>query len=642
MGRGRRDMAPSPERIGAVSFESGPGKYSRDLAVLSEARGGMIEQGDGAIGVGAPMNQDSGRAQASRDDARLVIACPQCGHSYRVPPRILGKRVVCKQCRHQWRSGDAPASNGRGLSGSTVGDSDSGRAVLADDLPPLAGSSNSSTIIDMSWAGRMLGRYRVISLLGQGGMGSVWRAHDDTLRRDVALKILTPPRQQNGQTFAVDLFMQEARAVAKLQHPAVVSIFEVADDAGQCFLALELMEGGTLKEYIERKGPISATSLFQSMIGPAKALDLAHKRGIIHRDIKPGNLMFDDHGHLKLMDFGLADVAHEEISSRLRHRAVGSLGWVAPETARGKPTTAASDIYSLGLVLLYALTGKQWLFAQTRSKLLELHQSPPPLELDGIPGLTLDQEAVLRRCLAIEPAERYASAGELAAALSACAEEKPLPMLPAPTSALVERGGMSSGAWVGIGAGVGVALVALVLFLTLGRGGTTNIPETIADRTGPAPEIPATPARPANVRPIDEPSPPKTIPAAGRGQTGVSAPPRTGAARPSPGETGPPAVPARAVAPAEEEDRPSEVDTGRDPSPASGSNDRRAWVDVITDRVPPFVASRSSPYYHLPTCSGGRKIMMKNYQEFDSRTQAEAAGKKPCRYCHPDQPQSGG
>ncbi|MEE8385853.1 MAG: serine/threonine-protein kinase, partial [Dehalococcoidia bacterium] len=282
-------------------------------------------------------------------------------------------------------------------------------------------------MIDKSWAGRTLGRYQVLSVLGHGGMAAVWRAHDETLRRDAALKILHRRGDQggNGGTLNADLFMQEAQAIAKLQHPAVVTIFEVGREADQVFLALELMEGGTLKEYVERYGCIPPRELWALMVGPARALALAHRRGIIHRDIKPTNLMFDDHGHLKLMDFGLADVAQEVASERLRGKTVGSMGWIAPETARAEPTTAASDIYSIGLAILYALSGRPWLHAPSRGELMALHRDPPSLDLSRIKGMTPRGEAILRTCLAVEPTDRYLTAGRLADALQQCADEDP-------------------------------------------------------------------------------------------------------------------------------------------------------------------------------------------------------------------------
>ena len=372
------------------------------------------------------MAQGSEQGQSASPQRRVCVACPNCRQGYRISARLLGRRLICRHCHHEWRAQEVDAEEFR--SGRLVAQwssQDSGTTVLPDELPPRAGSS--SIAIDMTWAGRELGRYRVLSLLGQGGMGSVWRSHDATLRRDVALKILNKSRRDGGDTggLNVEMFLQEARAVAKLQHPSVVSIYEVVEDQGQVFLALELMEGGTLKEYVERYGKMPPRELFKMMIGPARALALAHKRGIIHRDVKPGNLMFDDHGNLKLMDFGLAEVAQEAASERMRGKAVGSLGWIAPETARGLGTTAASDIYGMGLVLLFGLTGRSCFQSKSRAELIAMHQNPPPLELNGIKGLTARGAAMLRQCLAVDQADRFLTADMLAEALQECADEDP-------------------------------------------------------------------------------------------------------------------------------------------------------------------------------------------------------------------------
>jgi len=367
----------------------------------------------------------SGRDQSASPQRRVCVACPACRQGYRISARLIGRRLICRHCHHEWRAQEIDPAEFR--SGRLTGEErtpDSGTIALPEEMPPTAGSS--SVAIDMSWAGRELGRYRVLSLLGQGGMGSVWRSHDATLRRDVALKILNRSQGKGGDGgLNAELFLQEARAVAKLQHPSVVSIYEVVEDQGQIFLALELMEGGTLKEYVERFGRVPPRELFRMMIGPTKALAVAHKRGIIHRDVKPGNLMFDDHGNLKLMDFGLAEVAQEVASERMRGKAVGSLGWIAPETARGLGTTAASDIYGMGLVMLYALTGRPFFQSKSRAELIAMHQNPPPLDFSGIKGLTPNGAALLRKCLTVDQADRFLTADLLADALQDCASEDP-------------------------------------------------------------------------------------------------------------------------------------------------------------------------------------------------------------------------
>jgi len=354
------------------------------------------------------------------------VLCPRCGKGYRIASRLLGRRLICRHCKSEWRATEASVDELRTQrTPKPEPPSDSARTnLLPEDLPPVAGSS--STVIDTRWIGKRLGRYKILSILGKGGMGVVWRGHDEKLRRDVALKILTRYGQNRPgrDGLSAQLFMQEARAVAKLQHPSVVSIFEVAEDHGQVFLALELMEGGTLKEHVDRNGSIAPRDLASLMIGPTRALALAHRRGIIHRDIKPGNLMFDDHGHLKLMDFGLAHVEQEDVSRRMKGRAVGSLGWIAPETARGEGTTTASDIYGMGLVMLYTITARQWLHAKSRSTLIKLHQNPPQPDLKGIEGLDATFAGIISQCLENDQKQRYESADALADALEQYVQEQ--------------------------------------------------------------------------------------------------------------------------------------------------------------------------------------------------------------------------
>lgn len=384
------------------------------------------------------------------------VKCPSCAAHYRVAPALLGRKLLCRHCREVWRPADQP--HAAGTATTAPASSATPRRLRTATGLPRAGDTD-STIIDTNWAGRRIGRYRVTSLLGRGGMGVVWRAHDDALRRDVALKILG--RESVHRTDAnIELFKQEARAAAKLQHPHVVGVHEVGHDAGTDFIALELMHGGTLKEFVERNGKLPPRDLFDLLGGPAKALALAHRRGIIHRDVKPGNLMFDDHGHLKLADFGLADVSDDPASLRLKGHAVGSLGWVAPEVAGGNEGSVASDIYSFGLCILFGLTGKQWLRADTRSKLVALHQSPPPLDFGEIPPMGNLAVELLNRCLAADPAARFASMDDLVAALQAAAAE-PIAAPASPPPRMKKR---TRVAYLVAGGVIG-ALLAAILFM---------------------------------------------------------------------------------------------------------------------------------------------------------------------------------
>ncbi len=547
------------------------------------------------------MDADPGQRRRTGPRQRVCVACPRCGQGYRIPARLVGRRLLCRHCRSTWRAEEIPLQEFH--SGKLTGagsSSDSGTIGLPQDLSPS--DSSGSIGIDTSWAGRKLGRYQVLSVLGHGGMAVVWRAHDETLRRDAALKILHRRGDKrdkddsggnggNGGSLNADLFMQEARAIARLQHPSVVSIFEVGRETGQIFLALEMMEGGTLKEYVERYGCIPPRELWALMVGPARALALAHRRGIIHRDIKPTNLMFDDHGHLKLMDFGLADVAQEAASERMRGKTVGSLGWIAPETARAQPTTAASDIYNSGLAILYALTGRPWLHAPSRGELMALHRDPPPLDLSGIKGLTPRGEAILKTCLAVEPSDRYLTADRLADALQQCADEDPTE---------ISRARKSH---------AGVAATAFLIGGLLMAAGALHYFNQLFDKENE----------------LSQPAIPGWRSAAA-GPSGVASPAAADVAAPeSPQPSG------TGLEPAESQTAMA-LDGGEG---STTENLRRPWPEVFNGAELRFVGTSRGRVFHLPTSECGRSIYASNLLSFESLQEAREAGRQPCVRCRP-------
>ncbi len=271
-------------------------------------------------------------------------------------------------------------------------------------------------------SGRILLHYRIIEKIGAGGMGEVYRAHDEQLGRDVALKIL--PVGMLTDEAARKQFRKEALALAKLNHPNIETVHEFGSQDGVEFLAMELIPGDSLRERI-KEGPLAEREIVRLATQLAEGLAAAHDQGIIHRDLKPGNLFVTPDGRLKILDFGLARLIHPEIASDVT-RSInvesgtisGTVPYMPPEQLRGEPTDTRSDIYSAGAVL-YEMAAGQRPFPQTQGPQLMgaiLHQSPAPLIATGShvsPGL----ERVILRALEKEASQRYQTARELRVAL---------------------------------------------------------------------------------------------------------------------------------------------------------------------------------------------------------------------------------
>ena len=271
---------------------------------------------------------------------------------------------------------------------------------------------------------RSLGRYRLKRRIGAGGMGEVWAAHHHALRRDVAVKILRP--ESSGNPSAVARFEREVRATAELVHPHTVRVFDygVTED-GLWYYAMELLSGADLGALVTREGPLPPARAALFLWQAAKALAEAHGRGIVHRDLKPENLFVTRVGaegeFIKVLDFGLAKLAQGERSLSLTEQGwtVGTPRWASPEMAVGDPAGPASDVYGLGAVLYFALTGTSPFEYDDLGKMLRAHVH----EVPALPSVRLgspvppELEAVVMRCLAKEPEARYADATALARAL---------------------------------------------------------------------------------------------------------------------------------------------------------------------------------------------------------------------------------
>jgi eukaryotic-like serine/threonine-protein kinase len=273
--------------------------------------------------------------------------------------------------------------------------------------------------------GDIIGHYKVIEPLGKGGMGEVFIAEDTRLNRRVALKIL--PRLFAADPEYRERFQHEARAIAALNHPGIVTIHSVEEDGGRLFLTMELVDGGPLSEAIP-KGGLPLEKLLRIGIEVADAMAAAQQRGITHRDLKPGNIMITPAGRAKVLDFGLAkvhdatiagkadDVTRMSASSDItgEGKIIGTVAYMSPEQAEGKTVDPRSDIFSLGVVLHEMATGDRPFKGDTNVSVLSaiLKDTPTPVT-DSNPGLPADLARIVRRCLAKDPERRYQTAADL-------------------------------------------------------------------------------------------------------------------------------------------------------------------------------------------------------------------------------------
>lgn len=271
--------------------------------------------------------------------------------------------------------------------------------------------------------GKTIAHYNVTAKLGAGGMGEVYRAHDEQLDRDVALKVL--PASSFADPAARARLLREARSAASLNHPNICTIHEVGEAEGQAYIAMELVEGRPLSELVKDEA-LPAESVLRYGIQVAEALSHAHERGIVHRDLKSGNVVVTAEGRAKVLDFGLAkklgegeldEATRSQVSLTQPGAIVGTLAYMAPEQLRGEPADARSDIWALGVVLYETAAGTRPFQGQTGFALSTAIMSRTPPALPG--KVPVEVRAVIERCLAKDPGQRYQRAGEVRAALEA-------------------------------------------------------------------------------------------------------------------------------------------------------------------------------------------------------------------------------
>ncbi|HMB52537.1 MAG TPA: protein kinase, partial [Thermoanaerobaculia bacterium] len=266
----------------------------------------------------------------------------------------------------------------------------------------------------MSEGSTVDGRYRVLRRIGSGGMADVWLAEDSTLQRRVALKVLHRRFAQDREF--VERFRREAEAAAGLSHPNIVAIFDRGDTDGTYYIAMQLLEGSSLKGLIDRGlAPAEAVGLIRQVL---EAAGYAHKHGVVHRDLKPQNVIVDDEGKATVTDFGIARAGASEITQA--GSVMGTPHYLSPEQAQGQEVTAVSDLYSIGVILYEALAGRAPFEAESAVAVAMKQVSHTPQRPSSIaPEVSPALDAVAMRALEKEPGQRFQSAEAFIAALDA-------------------------------------------------------------------------------------------------------------------------------------------------------------------------------------------------------------------------------
>jgi len=335
-------------------------------------------------------------------------------------------------------------------------------------------------------AGARLGPYEVLEPLGAGGMGQVWRARDTRLGREVAIKIIA--HEKAGDAGLQSRFEREARALSALNHPNIVSVYDVGEHDGAQYIVSELVHGESLRQLISR-GPLPSDRLVRIAAQISNALAAAHRAGIVHRDLKPENIMITSEGSAKILDFGLArhikpqaagaDSTVTQTAATQAGMVMGTAGYMSPEQICGEEVDGRSDIFSVGVVLFEMASGARAFPGRTHIEMMSavLKDDPPQLPAKSFGAL----DRIIRRCLEKIPAKRFQSAAELNSALEAL------------NAGAASHPGIRS-RWIGWTAAAAVAVLTVGVYLAAGRKASPGPATTSTVARAPQAAAPAMPA----------------------------------------------------------------------------------------------------------------------------------------------------
>jgi serine/threonine-protein kinase len=315
------------------------------------------------------------------------------------------------------------------------------------------------------------GRYEIVRLLGRGGMGLVFLAHDQVLEREVAIKVLPPDMSRDPKL--VRRFQQEAKTAAKLDHASIIPIYRVESEGGLVYIVMKYISGHSLEDLAAR-GPLPIPQVRHILREAALALGHAHRRRIVHRDVKPANIMVDDDGRVILTDFGISKAVHGSTHLTGTGAIIGTPQYMSPEQARGHEVDGRTDQYALAIVAHRVLTGKSPFEGDAQAILYQQVFESPPSLLERRPDTPSDLRLALERALSKDAKARFATMEDFASAISGERSGTTTSVSPAVTAAKPRLG---AEAQAGHGAGI---LVALITFALIVVGAWLSLPKLLA------------------------------------------------------------------------------------------------------------------------------------------------------------------